>query len=74
MTLTKQQREMNHERVNRIYDIWRTYEAKVCDTPEEFVTDLLADLMHYCNREKLAFPRLLDMARSHFYCEQKGID
>lgn len=35
------------------------------------VTDLLADLMHYCRLEKIDFQLALAMAENHFYEEVK---
>jgi hypothetical protein len=43
--------------------------AKVCDTKPDFVTDVLADLMHYCERERIDFENHLRIARMHFEVE-----
>lgn len=40
---------MKHERADRIERIREKYSAGVCDTTEDFVTDLLTDLRHFCD-------------------------
>ena len=40
---------------------------------EDAVSDLLADLMHWCDRRKLDFDKELDRARSHYDEETEDI-
>lgn len=42
------------------------------DGPSCAVTDLLADLMHFCKHYNIDFASQLKMARMHFEAEQKG--
>jgi hypothetical protein len=47
--------------------------SAVCDTNEDGVTDILADLMHYCQRAEIDFDNQLRIARGHYNCERSGI-
>jgi len=46
-------------------------------TPEEDpatgVKDLMADIFHYCTKHGINIDAVLNSARHHHYCEQKGI-
>ena len=56
----------NEERAQRFADVLPSYP----DTDEYTnATDLLADCMHWCQREGAAFEELLTVARSHFTAE-----
>jgi hypothetical protein len=73
--LTREQKEMNAQRVDRIADrVWPQYKKRICDTTPDFVTDLLADLMHFAHAQGIDFDNQLRIARDHFYCEQNGVD
>ena len=39
---------------------------------EERLTDLLADLLHWCTAEEVHFDKCLRMARGHFEAERDG--
>jgi len=41
---------------------------------EDAVADLLADLMHWCDRNKLEFDHELNRARDHYRAETGGPD
>lgn len=43
-----------------------------CYSNEENVTDLLADLLHFCTAERLDFDNALRRARMHCEAEQAG--
>lgn len=36
---------------------------------ESVITDLIADLMHYCEAKGIDFDERLDSGRNHFHCE-----
>jgi hypothetical protein len=42
------------------------------EAPEEALTDLLANLMHYCHREGIEFMATVAMAETHFEAESGG--
>lgn len=48
-------------------------EISVC-SQETFITDILADLMHFCDVEGIDFADLLRVAEMHFEAEQNGED
>jgi|SRR5580765_949921 len=80
--------EIRDGRVNECADrgafLVTTYQSKgcvpgaeanpVCDTDEDAVTDILADLKHYCKRREIDFDNQLRIANDHFQCEQNGVD
>lgn len=71
--LTKKQREENLERAERGHRVLEFYGSLPGMDPDETLTDLLADLMHYAREEKdVFFQRSLDLAEMHFSAETKG--
>jgi hypothetical protein len=58
----------NLQRVERALETLRT-NYDVNEGYDTCTTDLLSDLMHYCNREKIDFNRCLASAQSHFRAE-----
>ena len=72
--LTKLQQEMNKERADRLIPIEESYLSRVCDTKADFVADLLADLMHYCDWERVFFNQQLERARSNYDLERRGLE
>ncbi len=52
----------NEDRAARIDAVYDAAYRDTGDGTEEFVTDLLADLMHFCDREELDFLDRLTMA------------
>jgi len=65
----------NKQRVRVARDALRSASARRGEkyvVGEEAVTDLLADLQHFCAAEKLDFDRLLRSAQGHFE-EETGL-
>ena len=71
----------NEQRAQRAWQAtWRYHQE--CDDPDgdttdETITDLLADLMHFCDEQGIEFDSCLRMANSHYnseagYYESKG--
>lgn len=70
MTRTnKQQRQC----ASRVRKIARQYMNRVCDTKPDFVTDLLADLRHYCDAEGVDFANQDRIAYGHYRVELKEV-
>lgn len=60
------------ERINRILPIYKREMLGESGTPDDgTVSDLLADLRHYCDREDLDFA-VLDRVAYVNYTEEKG--
>ena len=72
--LTKKQREKNEERARRGYHILYGYREDQ-DKGEPFdtvLTDLLADLMHSAEEEKIPFAECVQTAQMHYNAEKNG--
>lgn len=70
--LTKLQREMNDERADRIQAIVDEYLSRVCDTMDDAIADMLADIRHYCDAHHLDFAGLDHRAYNNYACEKAG--
>jgi hypothetical protein len=67
----------NHQRAIHADIALETYSLKTgcVDEPDEtWVIDLLSDLMHMCDRDKLNFEDLLRIARGHYQSEAEHDD
>ncbi len=53
------------ERVTRIHNVWICLFESSGGWEEEFATDLLADLLHWCHFNQVDFDRMLDRADLH---------
>jgi hypothetical protein len=60
----------NTDRVSRIASIACAYRPISGDSPQDFTTDLLADLLHYSAAEGVQFAAALMHAQGHFAAEQ----
>jgi hypothetical protein len=60
----------NTDRVSRILGIAHAYRPISGDSPQDFATDLLADLLHYSAAEGVRFGAALMHAQGHFADEQ----
>jgi hypothetical protein len=63
----------NEERANRIVSVMHEYcqvlEGRVFNDDDGDITDLLADLMHFCEQKGFDFEKSLRMARTHYSAE-----
>lgn len=65
----------NHARSNRIYGVMEKYREYGADgnlnhnDKEECVTDILADLRHYCDENGVDFHQACDMSYQHYNAE-----
>jgi hypothetical protein len=57
-------------RVRRIARIADTYTSVSGDDPQDFATDLLTDLQHWCEAHGVRFAASLTYARGHFTAER----
>jgi hypothetical protein len=57
-------------RVQRIAQIADAYTSVSGDDPQDFVTDLLTDLQHWCEAHSVRFTASLTYARGHFVAER----
>lgn len=57
----------NEDRAERIAQVYEMYQANTgVDDQESFVADLLADVMHFCQREDIDFEEKTGTAKMHF--------
>lgn len=61
----------NRDRAFRIAQIEPEYFSGICDIKEDFVTDLLTDIRHYCDANGINFAHRDTMAYQH-YIEENG--
>ena len=63
----------NKERANRIVGVMHEYchvlEGRVFDDDDSDITDMLADVMHFCEQKGFNFKKLLAMAHTHWAAE-----
>jgi len=63
----------NEERANRIVSVMNEYcqvlEGRVFNDDDGDITDLLTDLMHFCEQKGIDFATCLRMARTHYAAE-----
>jgi NTP pyrophosphatase (non-canonical NTP hydrolase) len=57
------------ERANLLVNIYHHMTSFRDEMEEEIVTDLLADLMHYCNINKINIETVIEKALQHFLAE-----
>jgi hypothetical protein len=50
----------------------KTYQKETGSDAEDIVSDLLADLMHLCDKRKIDFEAELERARYHYEAEKHG--
>lgn len=72
MALTKVQKRENAVRAKRGGDALTRAALGDWDDNQTRLTDLLADLMHFCNEEKRDFNHALSSAQMHYNAERKG--
>lgn len=60
---------LNVRRARRAAAALAAYRRRTGADPEDAVSDLLTDLMHWCEQSGQAFPEELDRARSHYAAE-----
>ncbi len=62
----------NKDRSGRVDQIYELYEKLTdVDDHEGFVSDVLADIMHFCEREGIDFASKVAMAEMHFEAEKE---
>jgi hypothetical protein len=61
----------NADRADRIANVKQRYFKDICDTDDDFVTDLLTDLRHYCDQNGIDFAHRDATAYQH-YIEENG--
>lgn len=71
ITAKRDAQPANGDRAFRIAQIETEYFSKVCDTKEDFVTDLLADVRHYCDANQLCFGDQDRRAHQHYLAEKE---
>jgi hypothetical protein len=60
----------NEDRAERVAQVYEMYQANTgVDDQESFVSDLLADVMHFCQREDIDFEAKTVTAEMHFEAE-----
>ena len=67
--LSPDPQRLNARRARRAAAALAAYRRRTGADPEDAVSDLLTDLMHWCDRLGLAFPEALGRARSHYAAE-----
>lgn len=70
--LTQVQKGANLERADRGQAVVDFYGHLPGADPDAVMTDMLADLMHYCAVEKMSFYEALQSAQMHFNAEMSG--
>jgi hypothetical protein len=76
MNLTPQQILANSERSDRANEALKKYGKLVGEDhfADECLTDLLCDLMHWCDRHQTEFDNCLRVGRMHYEAEVSGHD
>lgn len=72
--LTEKQKERNATRAERGAQACEAYKAQIGVDPDEWFADMLADLMHYADDEKLYMDRAYASAQTHYRAERDGED
>lgn len=61
---------MNEQRSQRAHEAILTYDDVDTDEdPATVLTDLLSDLMHWCNRHDVDFDDVLRRSKDHYWAE-----
>jgi hypothetical protein len=64
--------EMNERRADWAGKALEGFRREPGTDLEDVLSDLLADLMHWCDRNNQAFETELRRARAHYRCETEG--
>ena len=64
--------QTNGKRAARAHTMVERYEQLSDSKPGDVITDLLADLMHWCHREGTNFDEVLKTAQMHYLAETDG--
>jgi hypothetical protein len=63
------ERRRNEDRADQVNDVLESYHRLSGNDPNDQVTDLLADVLHWCNVRNVSFPSMLKTAFMHYCAE-----